>query len=502
MRTPSARPTSLLAALLVAGCGCDSTRPPLPHLFDSVADLDVDPVWDPVVDTSDPPIDTTLLDTSTDTISDGEEVLCPPEGEVGKACTADADCPPGNTCLTEVAQEYEGLTYVSWRGGYCLDATWDLGCDPLDADGCPAGSRCAHLGTILCEDRWACLDACAYADPAGDLWPFNACCRPGYLCDPLFSVCVPGCSSDRECCEAWDDDGDTLRETGEVSLVDGCELACSPDTHGCTGPGGGAWTSPCTQDAQCPEGGTCVPEGCSTVLAGSFDGGLCVGFGCDAEPAVCSSTGGGCVANPGGVPWGAACLAVCHAGVAPSEPGSDCRDGWACRPACEGGFVGSAPPGGEDGYCTPARGLLAPEGNAYGSCTSHDECPSGLGLGICLEVASVSHCSVTCNDTLATDMDVCKGPSTAGGPPEGACFGCACRPTCTTPGAALADTPCDSGGRLSCYALGSLSGPITWSAGAAEPAGLCLPACLGPSSCEQLWGIAHECDPVTGLCLF
>jgi hypothetical protein len=500
----SVTPLVLVACLTVSRCGCERDRAPLPTPHDSGADPAADPLPDP---TSDPPDADAPADAVDDTAGDddaGPEAApppCPPDGVVGRPCSSDGDCEGDASCVVERTQDYEGHTYRTWQDGYCVDGSWGAGCDPRLPGSCPPGARCVHLGTILCEDRWACLDACTSTDSAGDPYDFNACCRPGYACDPLVDVCVPGCSNHRECCESWSDlDGDTLREAAEVELSEGCTQTCDPDLRRCTGSTGRPWTSGCTIDAHCPEGGVCVAEGCHSILGPPAAGGLCVGPACETDPGWCTASGGGCVAAPAGGLAGNVCLAACFTGHEPGDPAGGCRAGMACWPVCEPGWVGPAPAGGEDGTCMAPRGTSAAGDTLYGPCSADDECGSPLGLGVCIHRDVGGVCSAACNGPLASESHVCGAAPAPGEPPPGLCWQCRCRMACSDPSLPLSASPCDVAGELACYPLSSLWSEASWSDGAAEPAGLCLPACSTAGDCEALWGIAYDCDDVTGRC--
>jgi len=486
-----------------SGCGCQRREIPSGPHPDVALDPDMDGVesdtdgGEPDITVDSPPPDSG--DPGDDEVE--PEPPCPPDGPVGAPCVTVGDCGAGFECLTELSQDWEGEAYTAWPGGYCVDASWAAGCSPDDPATCPEGSRCIHLGLALCEDRWACMDACAPTDPAGVPYAFNACCRPGYRCDAALGACVPGCSNDRECCEAWsDEDGDGLRDEGEVTRVDGCGRACDDAMYACSGPGAGTFASACAIDADCPDDAACLREGCTTPFGGPFTGGLCIRTRCDLEGAGCDDGAGACVdAGTAGDPM-PVCLAACTTGLEPGDPSSPCRGAYSCMPACEGDWVGPAPPGGEDGYCWPAVVSSAPPGDMFEPCGSDGECPSPLGLGACLETAGARRCSAWCNESLAREAEVCGPPSAPGDVPPGACWSCRCWRSCDDPGGPLSADPCLAGALLACYPVLVLPGAISWSADGSPPVGLCLPACASDLDCVALWGMPLVCDTVSGTC--
>jgi hypothetical protein len=493
----------LAAALLgLLGCGCQHNTVPDGPDPDVITDPDVDGV-DLPPDILDPDVwvDTGPPDTLEVIDDEVPEPLCPPEGPLGQACRGDVDCTGGLTCLVETSQDFDGETYRVWAGGYCVDTSWAAGCSPDDPEACPEGARCVQMGTVTCEDRWACLDACTPADPRGVPFTFNACCRDGYRCDPGLSVCVPGCSNDRQCCEAWSDaDGDTLRGSGEVALDSDCSRTCGTESNACEGPGNGPYAAACVFDADCPDGAMCLREGCVADFGGPFPGGLCMRERCDLLGVTCDIGSGGCVDLGAAGDPRPVCLAACVTGHAPGDPASACRDGQACVPACTGDWVGGPPLTGEDGWCWPANpGTAGPE-TMYENCSTDLECHSPLGLGSCLPTAGERRCSAPCNGSLARDHDLCGPPLTSGDPPTGACWACRCRKVCNDPASLLVTDACAAAGALACYDVAGLAGEIAYSSDAAAPAGLCLPACAGSDDCLALWGVPLACDPTTGIC--
>ncbi len=97
-------------------------------------------------------------------------------GAGGEACLADWQCQTG-WCLEE--SDDQGPT--GWVGGLCT-----IPCGPLGQ--CPPATQCAALS----GSAW-CLTSCTPGP--GSLGS----CRPGYVCDPFLSVCLPNCHND-----GWD----------------------------------------------------------------------------------------------------------------------------------------------------------------------------------------------------------------------------------------------------------------------------------------------------------
>ncbi|MBW2260671.1 MAG: hypothetical protein JRG91_01760 [Deltaproteobacteria bacterium] len=494
---------AVAAVLVLCASGCQGRQIPGPPTHDVNTDPDADPVdvpgesLDPDVEV-DPPLPDMV---DPDAEDERPDAPCPPEGPVGAPCSEAGDCGESMDCLLEASHVYDGLMYVDWPSGYCIEASWTAGCDPDEPTACPEGARCVHLGASECEDRWACLDACAPADVAGVPFPFNACCRPGYRCDPGLSVCLTGCSNDRECCESWSDtDGDTERDAGEVTLDGACTRTCDTETFVCSGEGGGTYASACTIDSDCPDDASCLPEACSSIYGPSFPGGLCIRERCDLAGVDCVAGGGACVDLAVGGVFTPVCMAACATGTAPGDGAHPCRGEYACVPACDGGWVGAPPSGGEDGWCFPANASTAAADTLYAPCSADDECHSPLGLGLCLTTAGQSRCSIACNASLARDHDLCGAPTTGGGLPPGACWACKCHKACDDPASPLSSDACGASGALACYSTSALFGEIAYSAAATAPPGLCLPACADVDDCTALWGMPLVCDVVSGIC--
>lgn len=109
--------------------------------------------------------------------ADGGVASAPKTGEIGSACTADADCTvTGTTCLKDLS-----LTFlsISFPGGHCTKAC------KADAD-CGTGSACplVSLQTFL-PGISQCLKQCKVASD----------CREGYRCAASSFGGIPGLGS-------------------------------------------------------------------------------------------------------------------------------------------------------------------------------------------------------------------------------------------------------------------------------------------------------------------
>ncbi len=139
-------------------------------------------------------------------------------GDIGAACTQDAQCQSAN-CLP---QQSGG----GWTGGVCTQS-----CSSTSS--CPAGSRCADA---LNPD--ICLQGCASAGSQGT-------CRSGYVCDKGWSnagpVCIYACTSVSQC-----------GTTPGLGCSQG--FCCGLSTYRCCGGNAGV-------GGTCASGVTCGPDG-------------------------------------------------------------------------------------------------------------------------------------------------------------------------------------------------------------------------------------------------
>lgn len=314
----------------------------------------------------------------------GEGQCSDPTANLGDACEASEDCPPGTNCLSE---RFTGIP-----GGVC----GAFGCDPTSGEGCPengtcvstgrrfgvcllacegdadctrAGQECvtgttgdycgpsfdpANLGQICSAGRGSCTGgACLSEGDTG--WPDSYCVALG--CDaeagtgcPGDGVCVDtadgrgacldGCAADSDCRTGYDcRPADAADPTSATACVPGCDdaMVCGNDGFVCN-----TGTGLCTQafmDASlgepCTDGGDCAGGRCLTEADNGWPAGTCTYPGCrlmGSGPMAECPSGGVCVDDGTGDPALGVCVDAC---TMPTDcrPGYDC-DGGACRPAC------------------------------------------------------------------------------------------------------------------------------------------------------------------------
>lgn len=122
----------------------------------------------------------------------GEALTCMPDGlcrmdwpplkPIGSPCVQDAECDSG-WCLEE---KDDSGTPTGWIEGMCTV--------PCGGPGCPPMTLCAVL-----EGKGWCLHGCMAGPGPGPGEPRMGNCRPDYVCDPDFHVCLPSCLN-----EGWD----------------------------------------------------------------------------------------------------------------------------------------------------------------------------------------------------------------------------------------------------------------------------------------------------------
>lgn len=222
-------------------------------------------------------------------------------GNVGAACTADAQCGTGSTVRCVVTAPNPN--------GVCT------------ADGCDdAEHACGENNSCV---NGQCVRSCDIFTPCSG--------EPAVACDPASDACVPGCTMDAQCGDAT-------------------TLYCSASLHVCLNVGNPAGQpgGPCASDVDCPKSGFCY--GAPSGQAALFPGGFCTTLGCDfggdlacAAPLECILPSFG---NSG---LAASCLLPCTSdGDCPVSRGYSCKQVMATTPngdASTRGFCfGQLPP--------------------------------------------------------------------------------------------------------------------------------------------------------------
>jgi hypothetical protein len=306
------------------------------------------------------------------------------DGAPGTPCTANRDCAAAAgddpACLSAA------LTGGTFVGGYCSEH-----CN-LKAQDCGDGAACVPIAGGVCL---------AVCEDAGD-------CRAGYECtgDDTLSVCVPSPSSEEDCTNAADDDGDGLVDCDDVSCVDDAacadvELSCNDlvdddadglidcaDPESCQGsglcePGDRPLGAPCSHPSECAS----LTGAPACLLEGIFPNGACSSW-CETDD-DCGADGV-CVAGPGS----GVCLDRCEAMF-------DCFPGQFCD--------------GTLGACVPVEGELCGNGrdddaDDLADCDD-DECADTLAC-----TAPESDCANLEDDDQDGQLD-CGDPTSCGGDP-------------------------------------------------------------------------------------
>ncbi|MHB1847310.1 MAG: matrixin family metalloprotease, partial [Deltaproteobacteria bacterium] len=256
---------------------------------------------------------------------------------VGAPCAGNTDC-GGSTAALCYPQSFAtdaGTQNTGFYGGYCTAQCTAQADGGVSGGGCPAQSVCLPQsggGSSICGESCAGFfpNACKRSDAATN--PYN--CIPltqgqDSQGNPTFGnfVCYPGCQSNTDCNQGGQPYAcDTATHScvvtcaGDVNPQNASQNLCL--TAGCGSNGSAICGTPgalvgaaCTQDNDCPVGGSCI------TAANGFPGGYCAIFNCGENPSECGSNGS-CVifdtqANLG------YCFSSC-------KQSSDCRQGYSC----------------------------------------------------------------------------------------------------------------------------------------------------------------------------
>lgn len=380
-------------------------------------------------------------------------------------CTANAQCPSGQTC-----QLFSGKSY-----GACAVPPSGGGTDKLpDGAGCTASSQCqsglcvgsGSTGTCVadcsnkpCPTGNACMPLSSGKGgcfPTGDAKLGESCgknldCQSG-MCAPADGkyICSQSCSSSAGCpsgfaCYDIGGTGACLPAEQKKGVGEGCQSSSDCVTGLCVGGDSGATCSqPCTTDAQCGKGAACAP------LQGG--GGACFALGSKTPGQTCDSpydcTTGECVDFGKGYVCGAPCTGAV-----------DCACGEQCAEFGSGAKWCSA---GKKVACVPD----------FEPCSEDGECVGGLCLGgKCAPACSIFSAGATCGEDkgcvrLQADKPegVCssKGPDGFGNPCSGdtACISLFCHE-------GSCGKPCNPFGPNTCP-LGLVCAPAAGTVGACK----------------------------------
>ena len=529
-----------LATLLVAFAmgfgvaGCDGNdNPEDTDTTDDAVDSDAsDDTLVPDPDVVDSPDDTTVEPDVVEDTGCTTPPTCPnaPADHefMGQPCLSELNCGTmGLTCITESTESFDGEEYISWVGGHCiLLAPAGEGCDPEVASSCPTGSRCALLFTddSTFIEYYGCLDACSAADTSWNPYDWACGCRRGYACNINMEMCLPGCTNDRECCEVWDDlDDSGTRDAGEVLTDPDCTNTCDGNdateystdcraSYDCVqnGDPDATYQSECVFDSDCPAGARCLNEiYYYDMHTGEpyYPGGLCLRDRCELVGRGCGTDLEGECVNLGSSsdPF-YACWAACTVGYGPGDAENPCRDDdmdapYTCTPYPEDYWLSPSTTG-ANGLCFAANITTVTTPNFGATCADDSECYSPLGLGGCYSFSEAPRmCSVQCSQELTEGAaHVCGSPATAGGVAPAVCWSGLCLPACTTPNGAVATNDCPQ--EMACFdnsdaAYGAYS---YYDLDGTQPTGFCFTACLDNAWCQDVFGVALNCNTTTGQC--
>ncbi len=295
----------------------------------------------------------------------------------GAPCQDSRDCAAGHFCGTQqeillAVQGMPDLPHSIWAGGICT-----LGSAPPNTPGscteaatpCPSCATCITAASTYCAMRCT-PDASSRGG-----------CRPGYRCDFERSACLPGCNGNDAVCriQARDSNNDgVLGGAGDEAEFDPNSTAiCDPATDRCTNPGtpGAVAGDACNFDSNCEAEGYCIVED------GGWPNGYCSKQRCDVSGRECAGTTSVC----GAVDDSSEdrCLHRCTAGAEEiadqtgvNGHGDTCRPGYRCR------WFGTGPM--TNAGCVRGNYNDVTTSNYGAACTSHSECYSEFGSGLCL----------------------------------------------------------------------------------------------------------------------
>lgn len=303
-------------------------------------------------------------------------------GEMGgeceqRSCKQGLLCMPEQTARIPVHQQGTGaeltVDFTMFSGGVCSKPCL-LGGE--DCGPCATCSRLSFIGrylTAISPDPFQGVCALRCEPSLAD----NGGCPSGYTCAPD-GVCLNACTSDEQCKLFAED----LNGDGEMELVldPDSSARCNLQTGLCDHPENEVGDA-CRSSADCGAYGECLTgEG---EASGVCVRGFCEqvdGFACDPGQ-VCNVRLADTVEEQNSI-----CLPGCKVGaestelrLGPESHGENCPAGFACL--WDGVSAVDDP---LNGGCFPTPGHNSiTEPNIGQLCTSHDECYSPWGLGLC-----------------------------------------------------------------------------------------------------------------------
>lgn len=244
-------------------------------------------------------------------------------GSAGSACTTDANCPTGLTCLTDA----EGFP-----GGYCSQQL----CDIADAASCPGlFASCVYLDRA--NNVTACIETCV---SDGDCRV-----REGYICTDLDPECALG--DQQTCARGCFPSSIAQTSAGSIGSACGTDTDCNDGLTCLTNFVFGYCSAECVSDAECGDDGRCVDQGGGVLrcMDACESNRQCrFAYSCadpDGGGGVCDlDQGTTAVRNPAGAEDGAPCVndISCKGGVCIT--GEDFPEGYCSTRDC--GVVGCA----------------------------------------------------------------------------------------------------------------------------------------------------------------
>lgn len=375
------------------------------------------------------------------------------------ACSSDADCDPGEECISSVCVLPPCETNADCADGLeCNTVTGDCIEPPCGSDADCSGNEVCISGECIREADCSICAACETADDCGG----SAFICAGIPGRPSF--CTAVCNSPADC------PGDTecFQVPGENFAVclnpESAQGNICPDDYICTEDGGGDLCENVVCDAgeSCdPATGRCVGGGatgdclvcascssdaeCGGGVCASFDGtnGVCIiscdaGTDCPGENTECfqlqqqgGGTFNGCLNDNAATAGVCPSSFTCQEAVEPTDPcdGVVCDAGETCNP--------------RTGDCVESGDTGNPDGGGTGGddCVVCDSCgnDSDCGDGLCVNLGTGNVCVLDCTDSECPGNTSCFDVGDGAGGTISVCL----NDTASTDGICPANYTCD-----------------------------------------------------------